>query len=367
MSSENNPATSQATSEAATPTGKTSDGTQSGNLSVGQMAAQLLQRGAANALAAQSAEQATPAAPPQETATQAPAEGQPPPASELTPASETAESESDDALSNSPSLDPKLQAQIDKRVGKEVAKRKAAEEKIARLEAQLKGAPPAEQQTPPVPAALPDSPLSNINDLPTLQKEQAQMKEVKRWAQSQLVREDLGEGVQAYGKTWSKQELQQAVLVAERVLEDQIPQRYQFIQARAQAEQQAQKFFPWMSDKTSSEYVEYQNAFRQYPWLANLPDAPMVVGVQLAGLRALQAQQAQAADATKAKATKANVTPPPASQVASGGAPGSPVREPAQTAARQKVTAEMERMKQKGNVSTRDMARLLQQKELSSR
>jgi hypothetical protein len=348
------------------------DKSRSGNLSVGQAALQLLQRGAPENPTS-SAEQATPPAPPEsgETAPQpAPVEAEAPPdsfpevnAPEDQPAETPGEPKDGTALSHE--LPPELQAKIDKRIGKEVARRKTLEEENARLKAQL-SQPPTQSATPP-PAPSPDEPLGHVTDVQALAQEHHNIKEVKRWAQAQLLREDGSESIEAYGRTWSRQDLQATVLNADRVLEDQIPARFQFLQARSQAEVNARQTFPWLNDPQSAEYAEYQAAFKQYPMLAKMPDAPFVVAVQITGRQALQKQQEAAAAAAKKKQTPPKPSsPPPGSQTAVGAAPA-PIRETVQATAQKAADAAVQGAKVKGNLTQKDMARLLSQKAQSTR
>jgi hypothetical protein len=122
-----------------------------------------------------------------------------------------------------------------------------------------------------------------------------------------------------------------------------------------------------MANRESEEYALYQSTLKKYPFLNNLPDAPIVVGVQITGARYLD-QQAR----DKAKAKVEPVQPvvtktlPPASQVAAGAAPGA-IRETESTGAQKKLSAEIERLKTKGNVTAQDVAAVLRQQELSKR
>jgi hypothetical protein len=360
-------ATTSATSQAeSAPTAQPKSDEKSGNLTAGQMAQRLLQRGASLASSTPSADQATaPANTPVDTAQTTPA----PVADEATPESPDPEAETPDetaeVLSQSHALPPEVQAKVDKRIGKEVARRKAAEEEVTRLRAQVsQPAQPQDQAAHATPT--PANPLAHVQDVGQLAKEQSNIKEIKRWAQAQLARDDVDVGVEGYGKTWSRSDLHQTIIAAERVLEDQIPQRYQFLTGRAHSERAAAEQFPWMKDKSSNEFAEYQTAFRQYPWLNDLPEAPMIVAVQMAGAKYLR-EQAEAKQKAAAAAAKKPVTAaPPASQTAIGGAPGA-IRETQGAAAKKQDDAATNALKNKGNVTQKDMARLLSQRDLSSR
>lgn len=363
------------TSQAPAPVAKSSDEPKrSGNVSVVQVAQMLLKRGAqAAAQNAPGAEHATPPvkAPAETAPPTAPVEAQPAPSKPegLAPAAvsteTTATAEPDDVLSQSTSLDPKLQAKIDRRIGEEVTRRKAIEEENTRLKAELQQRQPAERQASP----SADQPLANINDVQSLVAQQSEIKEIKRWAQSQLITDSIERSghVEAHGRQYTKADLHAIVLNADRVLEDQIPQRYQFLQARQKSEQQALGLFPWMHDRASEEYQQYQATLKQYPFLRDLPDAPVVVGIQITGARELEHRAKDKADAkAKPAAPVVAKSAPPASQVAAGGAPGA-IRESSSGSAQKAMAAEIERLKKSGNVTAKDVAKVLQQQELSKR
>lgn len=346
------------------------------NVSVRQVAADLLKRGQPKAPEAPAAEHVQPSAQ-AEPASGSPTaatgdattvtEGSAPTETPAKPgATETAEP--DDVLSTeSTPLDPKLQAKIDRRIAKEVEKREALRIENEALKEQLASAAqvkPQEQQQPilaPIPS---DQPLAHVGDVQTLLKEQASAKEVKRWAEAQLDRDDITNGVQLGDKTYSKADLKAMVRNAGVMLEDHIPARYQFLQARQQAEQQALSMFGWMKDKTSPEFVAMQNAYRQYPWLNNLPDAPLVIGRQILGAQAIERMLAEQKAKTAPQAERPKPTPP-ASQTAVGAQPGA-VRVPQSTQAQQRLQAKVEEMKRKGNVSRSDVAKILQAREQAS-
>lgn len=360
------------TSQATAPEQKSSDAEKrSGNVSVVQVAQMLLKRGAQQ-IAAKNApgpEHATPPAKAPEVTAQptGSAEAQAPSKTEgqatAAVSTETAEvTEPEDVPLQSTSLDPKAQAKIDKRIGEEVNRRRVVEEENTRLKAEL------QQKQPEKPVSI-DQPLANIQDVQALVNQQSELKEIKRWAQSQLITDQIERSghVEAHGRQYTKADLHTIVLNADRVLEDQIPQRYQFLQARQQAEQQALERFPWMREKDSEEYQLYQATLKKYPFLGNLPDAPFVVGVQITGARYLE-QQAKTAAEAKAKPAAPAIakTPPPASQVAAGAAPGV-IRESEGSSAQKKLSAEIERLKKAGNVTAKDVAAVLRQQELSKR
>lgn len=359
---------SVAASPASPPEGGSGVVEKPGNVSVGQVAAELLKRSQPTPVEAPGAEHATPAQAEATEITSAPAGESTTPTAEPVATGEAPKVEPiapdpEDVLSTeSNPLDPKLQAKIQARIAKEVAKREALRIENEVLKAQLiQAAAPKQEQKPNTSPTL-EQPLAHVADVQSLLAEQTSAKEVKRWAEYNLRRDDLGDGVLLGDRKYSRSDLNDMVRNATVVLEDQVPQRYQFLQARQVAEQQALEAFPWMKDKSTPEYAAMQNAYQAYPWLRNIPDAPLVIGRQILGAQAFDKQQAE----KKAGAVAAPAVRPkaPASQVAMGGQTGA-IRQPASTQAAAKLQAAVEQMKQKGNVSRSDVAKILQAKELT--
>lgn len=336
-----------------TQTAQAGDEKKSGNVTLAQMTGLLLKRGedamkkatAANVTiaAAAAGETAAPAAP-----------------AEVTTSSGTTEApdgaEGDD-LSQSTELDPKLQAKIDKRIGKEVAKRKAVEAQLETAKAEMAKAM-ANQQ--PVIQSSPDNPLAHVQDTNALDKEKSAALNAKLWAQEQLDRDDIDQGVKVGEKTYSKAELKSIVRNTDKVLTTQIPEREKFLAKRADSEARSKQMFPWMKEPDSDEFKGYQHLMRTAPEIINSPNGPWVANVLIKGMKELNAEIAAQQNGTKpAKKPQA-----PASQVASGAAPGA-IREASGTQAVKRLAAEVERLKGKGNVSVRDVAKYLLAKETS--
>lgn len=270
------------------------------------------------------------------------------------------EGEADDDLSKSTTLDPKVQERINRRIGKEVAKRKALEAQLNEVRAQLAEMPAANaqaQQQPP--AAIPTAaPLAHIEDVAGLQKLQQDAKQAIRFADSMLERARDGE---ALPEGYTKEMLRDVKQNAQDALDDQIPARFQFLQARHNADQTAFTKFPFLKDRTTNEYLTAQYLLRQHPELAHSPFKNTALGVMVLGLQAMQ-QRDEAAKKAEAK-PKAPPAKPAGDQTAvSAGAAST--RAPA-TAAKQQLAKAASELKQKGNVSGSDAAKFLMQRELA--
>lgn len=368
------------TTQAASPASNSGDGDKSGNISLGQAAAILF----ANSQKAQP--KPTPATPPAEDAataeptapetTQPSAEtaGQTTPESsepeatpepeQTAPEPEAAESEEDvPSQKTSSDKETRIREKVQKRVDEEVAKRKALEERLANLEASLKKAE-AEKANPPPPMPKGTLPLAEYTDMASLAKYQEQAKQAKRWANDQLMRDDIGEGVQVGDQLLNREQIREVLRKAEVAIEDHIPARMQFLQVKQQASEQAVKMFPFLADPNSEDYQAAVQAYRLNPWLQDLPNADFIVGVQVKGLKALKAEQ-EAAAKPKVEKPKPKTIPaakPSGDQTAVSSGTTTP-RVPTSSVARNALDSQREKLRSKGAITASEAASLLERSE----
>ena len=346
----------------------------SGNVSVSQLSAELLKRASPAPAATPGAEPIAAPAPAVNTATgtpPAPAGEASPPAADA-PAAEEATpkgteppaADADDVLSTeSGPLDPKLQAKIDRKIAKEVAKREALRIENEALKEQLKQQTarlPEQQAKLPEIKPTPDAPLAHVQDPQALATEAQNAKEVMRWAEAQLDRDDIGSGVQLGDRTYTKADLRAIARNARVVLEDHVPARNAFLQQRQAAIAEAVETYPWIKDQNSPEFMRARAIAQRYPGLINVANSALIIGVQVEGEMAVEARKK--AKASPPPATPASKPVPAASQTATGASPGA-VRVPQGTQAQQKLAEKVAQMKAKGNVSRSDVAKLLQERE----
>ena len=300
--------------------------------------------------------------PPAETPPETPVAEEAKPEEVKVPETVEAKDEADDVLSPETSkIDPDTQEKINRRIGKEVAKRKDLERQLNELKVQMldiqqpKTLPTEQPQIAPLPIGT--APLANINDINGLLTLQTQAKEAKRWAQEQLDRDDLGDGVQMGDKLMTKADLKSILRNATVTLEDHIPSRAGFLQQRNQMQQQAYAKFPFLADKASPQYLEAQTLLRNpaNAWLHNLPGAEFFVGAYVKGMQALAAEESAKAKPAKAAAPK----PKPAGDQTAVSTDASPTRVPVTTLNRQAVAAEDAKLTAKHGVSAKEYAAAL--------
>lgn len=376
MSNETVTATSQP-AEAAVPTiapeAKGDAPKAKGNLSVAQAAQRLLNI---------EAEAAKPkSAPAEQTAAPAekPADAQSQPATEAAqaesaePAVEAApEANAEGAVEaegDVPSHDitPEQKREIQKRINKEVARRKALETQLNELTLKLTAQEAQAKTTPPPIVPLPKDapPLAHIEDANGLLALQQQAKEAKRFAEEQLDRDDFT-GVQVGDKQLGRSELKAIIRNANRTLEDDIPQRFQFLQQREQAQKMAYEKFPFLKDRSAPEYVAAQQARIQMPWINNLPNADWIIGVQIKGLKAMELESKALADlAKKPKTGVVASSKVPSAQTVVSSAGGTEARTASPSKSQNQLEALRSQMSKAGGVTANQAAAFLLQRELA--
>ena len=365
MQNDQVPAPSQPAEASPTPQAN-SDAPKRGNLSVAEAAARLLNMEAENAKAKETQLAGQPA--PAETDSAIESSAEPDAATAESAEVEAPEASAEEAPTDDvPSQDipAELKKKIDKRIGKEVAKRKALEAQLNELRLavsqtqQQQAGQPAQVPIAPLPQGV--TPLAQIEDVKQLQTLAQQAKEAKRFAEEQLDNDNF-EPVRVGDEILDRQKLKTIIRNANKTLEDDIPNRAQFLQQRNQAQQIAFEKFPFLKDKSTPEYVQAQQAYIAMPWLKNLPNADWIIGVQIEGLRALQAKEKKAG----AKPTKAAPfsTKPPSSQSVVSSA-SSDVRTPSSTRSQAQIESMRSALSKKGGVSQNEAAQFLLARELA--
>lgn len=293
---------------------------------------------------------------------------------------EKTEDEADpDVHSHSTSFTPEQQKIFDKRLGKEIGKRSALETKLAEAEAKLteKEAARANAPVPPIQSVPSNQPLGDIHDMAALGAHQAKARQAVRWADETLdspkswktrvdtdpeTGEETSVRVTYIGdKAYTESEVKGIMRNAKVTLEDEIPQRANWINARTHASQAAHQEFPFLVDKKSPEYAQAQQMLRD-PWLQMRPDAEWIAGVQVRGLSAMSAAKAAAKAAEGKPKVKAPAAKPSSDQAAVSST-AAPARAPLQSGQRAALAAENARMKAKGGVTQAEAVASLMNRE----
>ena len=161
----------------------------------------------------------------------------------------------------------KLNSNAVARYGELTAKRKAAEERMAKMEEQLNNLQQQKEERVPV---VKDNPLKKIVDPQALQQESANAQEVVDWAEDLLYEKgDYGpEDVIATveGRDVTKAEVRKTLRHSQNMLRKFIPAQMQTIkkqhdasQAKSAFEQKARVELPWMKNEQSEVYKKYQS------------------------------------------------------------------------------------------------------------
>ena len=138
-------------------------------------------------------------------------------------------------------LADKLGSRAVARFGELTAKRKAAEERLSSLEAQLK-----EKPNPLETKKVENNPYSNLDSVEKLQAKAGEVDQVVEWAEDILFESDGYSAddivTEIEGKEWTKKDVRQALLKARKAQKTFLPDQLNKVQAQIEGEQLADSF-----------------------------------------------------------------------------------------------------------------------------
>lgn len=172
---------------------------------------------------------------------------------------------------------------VQKRIDKLTAKRKDAEEQMEAMRKELEDLKAAKSnQERSVP--LPDVPHSNINTIAEIEAEIAQARSVRNWAETNAegVTVTNDDGSETY---YDSAQIRNIKVNAMKMLEESLPQRYNYIRARDTVEPIADKEYPWWKDKSSKERQIAEKFITAFPEIRKFPDYKMVIGDYIRGVK----------------------------------------------------------------------------------
>ncbi len=304
-------------------------------------------------------------------------ESSPPVTPEPSPETATTDDHEEALSQSTSSIPPEIQEVINKRIAKITAKRKEAERRADAVEAEKRvlmeqlarnGQAQPQQAEAPVSAELPTQPLAKVKTMQELQKLHKDATEAVQFAEYNLDRDDMVErvaqetgetvkGVVVDGQFYTKRQLRDIKYNALRVKETEIPARAQFLTAQHQATQQAFEIYPFLKDPSTPEYQTAVQAYREQPWLAQMPNSALLVGRMILGLKA---EQEMAKGKTQAKPAQSRPRPSGDQAVVSSADTGIG-RAPITTQAKQALMAEEAKLSGR-NASAADYAASLTRK-----
>jgi hypothetical protein len=196
------------------------------------------------------------------------------------------ETEGEEVHSQSEEEQEEVSRGVQKRIDKLTAKRKEAEAEIEKLKEEvekLKAATPAPRER-----EIPDDPYSNLNTIAEIEAEIAQARSVRNWAEENAdgYTHTNEQGEEEY---YDPAKIRQIKVNAIKALEEGLPRRYQYLQARDQIEQVVSKEYPWWSDKTAKERQLAEQFINAFPAIKKFPDYKMVIGDYIRGVKAREA------------------------------------------------------------------------------
>lgn len=171
---------------------------------------------------------------------------------------------------------------IQKRIDELTAKRKTAEEKAARLEAEIADLK-IKLAAPPRVAPTATSPLANVNSLGELQERHKKAQLAQSWASRHLMEGAEIPNDDGTTQILSAQQVQEIWARAQEMLTQHIPARVSYLNEKAAYDKEAQVFYPNLFKVGSREQLEYNTWLQTVPQLAVSSDAALIMGDYMVG------------------------------------------------------------------------------------
>ncbi len=179
---------------------------------------------------------------------------------------------------------------VKKRIDKLVSKRREAEAEIAKLKEELESARNQKSTSEPV-VATKDNPYSHIQSVAEIESEVSQARSVRRWCEEHSDGYTVTDasGNETY---YSPEDVKQIKLNAIDALEEHLPKRMQYIKAKDNFENLAEKEYGivWKKDIDSREKQIAHQFLKAFPEITRFPDYKMVIGDYIAGVKARESK-----------------------------------------------------------------------------
>lgn len=214
---------------------------------------------------------------------------------------ESEESEDDDDVLNQ--LKPKAAEKAKKRIDKLTREAREAQERAAELEQRLQRLEQAKQEEAQ-PQGNSFAERVNAAQSPAqLQQLYETARDTKKWARRVLAEDkfDYDGNIEVGDQKYSKAQIANALNEAEDAIETVLPQRYQYLQAQYQAEQNAIKDFPAWQDASHPDRKMLEGVWTNAPQLHSAPNGKYLAGLIVEGIKARQAANKPAEEKPKAE------------------------------------------------------------------
>ena len=258
---------------------------------------------------------------------------------------EETEQEDEEIEEESEEEPPKAVGKLLKQVNKLTARAKSAEENADALKAEIES---LKSNSQPNEQATGQPELENVQNFEDLKKLQKEAQAAKKFA-LQNIGKDY---VEVDGKEYSDDDIRNILTQADEYLTEKIPARQNYLQEKAQWQQDTIATHPWLNqdDESAEARKELFGGLKsQYGYiLENLPNGDFVAATLVRGIEAIKSDQ-KAKTAPKKKAIKPKAPPP------TDGGNASPPVENANT----RKQKQKEGIKRKGPLSANDLAAYL--------
>lgn len=197
------------------------------------------------------------------------------------------ESEDDDVLNQ---LHPNAAKKARKRIDKLTREAREAQERAAALEERLQRLEQTQQPEEPKGNSFADR-VEQAGTVEQLNKLYQSARETKQWARRVLAEDkfDYDGNIEVGDQKYSKVQIANALNEAEEAIETVLPQRFQHLQMRQQADQNAMNDFPAWKDPSHPDREMLEGVWRNAQHLHNVPNGRYLAGLIVEGIKARQA------------------------------------------------------------------------------
>ena len=218
--------------------------------------------------------------------------------------SEESETESEAEVEETEAEPPKGVGKLLKQVSRLTSRAKTAEERVEAMGAEIANlkAQPNEQKAESQGSPVLEE-VANFDDLEKVRKEAIA---AKRWAVQHLGKEYVEEGEKEY----TGDEVREIFAAADEYLTEKIPQRAEFLKAKAESDARSREVFDFWDNPEDEANLLYQQVLAdpRYAALNALPNRDFVMGLIVEGFRSVN-DKAESKGKTPAK-KRAAKTPP---------------------------------------------------------
>ena len=186
-----------------------------------------------------------------------------------------------------------------KRIDKLTRQRREAEDEVKDLRDEIKDLrnQVTDNANTPTPRSGSTNPFEHLTSQDQIEAEKQKARDLRKWCRRNR------DGAVVNGKNgeveYDADQIQDILENAEDALDTHLPERERFVEANAYWEPEAEKAYPWINDRSSSEHKLFNQALKAFPAIQSLPDYKILLGDMLVGRALRMSKESGKADPIK--------------------------------------------------------------------